>query len=181
MGQLCKHESSLIGERPVHNSLAKAIGALGPRKKSRIPLILLIWFRFLINGSFYSDLCWWIPHTPDSMCVCAVLHKSPNKCLSVCSVHVLKQSPLKSTQIVHTCTSVSFQLSSWSIGIDGSHSDIIGSVWIQVLQDHVVYVPWYCSLWDVRHATWRIRVNTRTNQEHIFRGKFVFITHINKS
>ncbi len=72
--------------------------------------------------------------------------------VSVLSFMSLNQLKVKNVHIdctdyiVYTCASISFQLSSRPIGIDGSHFDIIRSVWIQVLQDHIVSVSWYCSL-----------------------------------
>lgn len=48
--------------------------------------------------------------------------------------------------MVHTCASISVELSSGSIAVDGRHFDVVRSVWIQVRQDHVVSVSRHCSL-----------------------------------
>lgn len=51
---------------------------------------------------------------------------------------------------VRTCVSVSFQFSSGSIGIDCGDFDVIRRVWIQVLQDDIVFVSWHCCLVEKR-------------------------------
>lgn len=48
--------------------------------------------------------------------------------------------------MLHTCASISVNISSRSIAVHGRHFDVVGSVRIQVLQDDAVLVSWHGRL-----------------------------------
>lgn len=48
--------------------------------------------------------------------------------------------------MLHTCASISVDVSSWSVAVQGRHFDVVGSVWVQVLQDDAVLVSWHGRL-----------------------------------
>ena len=51
-----------------------------------------------------------------------------------------QQRRVRAGCLSRTCASVSLQLSSGTVGVDGGHLDVVGRIGIQVLQDQVVHV-----------------------------------------